>query len=215
MATPLVTGVVGVWVGVPVTTSQTQTVAGVPPPGQSSAPPTQLTTQTTNITPVFLGTGEKAPRIVFRRSYSPLHNDISGPIVPYDRVDAGKEAFISLVLTRWNEPVLQAIQSTPFPGRFPGKNQQGDRGTLIMTEGAGYPLYLRYGNNPLRPGMVNAGLVPGRRFLCAILDGEEVEEPGTDVGKRHIMFYCQSVYASGTLALYDYNMAGTTPIPPN
>ncbi len=165
--------------------------------------------------PLFLGTGEKAPRISTRRSFSPVHNDITGPVIQFDKLYAGKEAFVSVVLTRWEEAVLVAIQSGPFPGRDPGSDGPGDDGTLMMTEGAAYPIIVRYANFDLKPGMRAAGLAPGRRFMCATLDGEEVEEPGTDANKKHLMWYCQRLYipSTGRKVLYDANMMGTIPYP--
>lgn len=165
--------------------------------------------------PLLLGVGEKAPRIAFRRSYAPVHSDLSGPILPHDKISAGKEAFISVILTVYNEPVFQVIESGPFPGRDPGSDGPGDDGTLMMTESAAYPVILRYAHYDLKPGMRAAGLVPGKRFACAMLDGEEIEELGTDANKKHLMWSCIRRYdpRTGKKTLYDYNMMGTPPWP--
>src|SRR4051812_7347205 len=95
-------------------------------------------------TPTFLGHATKGPRIRIRRFYRDMFNDLGGDLVPFDRARGSQMAVVSVVLTRWNEAVLQAAQDTAGGASVPGTEDPGDVGALMLTEGLAQPLWLRF-----------------------------------------------------------------------
>lgn len=167
-------------------------------------------------TPTFLGTGETGPTVRKRRHYAPVMNDLAGPVVPFDKIRGGQDAIVSVSLTRWNPPVYRSIASVSASG-LPGFETSADRGTLMMTEGQSFVLYLRYPFFDSHPAMAAQGMIPGYRFFNAMLDGEDDEETGTRANKEHLTFYCGGLWDTPTnsWSLYDHNVAGVPVLVPN
>src|SRR5438105_3720161 len=94
--------------------------------------------------PIFLGHSERGVRIRIAPEYEPVHNDLGGR-VPIDWLYEGETAIISADLTRFNEAVYELIAARPRTstlGSVPGVNVPGDIGTMMITEGFAYPLWL-------------------------------------------------------------------------
>ena len=176
----------------------------------SSSATTAVSISNITKTAFYLGTCEKAPRKMTKRHKAPVHNDLAGPMVPFDYLDAGAECWVVGVLTKWDESTYRAIASSPFAGQFAGVQGKSDRGTLMMTEGAGYGLILRFPFYDSHPVMRANNMTAGERFYCAFLDDQETHEPGTDANKRHLAFHCVNVWdpVTNSFALFDYDVAG-------
>src|SRR6185369_7423901 len=58
--------------------------------------------------PVFLGSCERGPRVVFEPHYRPIPLNEFGDS-PYDMMYCSESAWIFAELTRWNERVLGAV----------------------------------------------------------------------------------------------------------
>ena len=166
--------------------------------------------------PVFLGTAQQKPRIRIKRNYTPVMNDIGGE-EPFDWSYQGQAGMVSVVLSRWNESVYNALANEPNPLRalpLVGNDFDGDIGTLINTENVSIPLWVRYPYGPaqLAPkvAMVANTMRAGYRFLAAFLLGPDDLEPGTRPYQITLNFYCTRVYvpAQRRFFVYDQNMVG-------
>lgn len=164
-------------------------------------------------TPVYLGTCETAPRPRFNPQWAPVNNDIGGVRLPFDMIYSGEDATISGALTVWNWPVYAACRRRPNNTGTIGFGAAGDIGTLMVTEGMAYPLWLHY---PYFSKFSGVGMPAGRRFLACWLLGPDEEEPGTGVNKIHFTFQAFRAYdgSTGAFTLFDENMSGIPTIPP-
>lgn len=192
MAIPYVTGPVHIYVG-----------TGGAPPRNPASPGT----------PVYLGSAEVAPRIRLNPQWVPVNNDAAGARLPYDVIWSGEDGTISGALTVWNWAVYAACRRRPNNAGTIGFNAVGDVGTLMVTEGMAYPLWLHF---PYFTKFSGAGMPAGRRFLACWLLGPDEEEPGTGVNRVHFTFQAHRWYdpSTGTFTLYDENMSGIPAVPP-
>lgn len=200
---PYVTGPVHIYCGI----GQSFPISGSPVRGQGTVP-------------VFLGTCETAPRIQYNPGWSPVMNDSSGDQKPYDYLYQGKDAKVFGDLTVWNWPVLEAIMNRPnsFAGGTTFDTELfGDIGTLMVTEGYAYNLWLEFPYGTLKPVFGSSGGMPGGiRFIAAWLIGPDEIDPGTKANKVHIQFHCQRAYdpVTGSFLLADRDVSTLPAFPP-
>lgn len=79
-------------------------------------------------TPIFLGTCEATPAIRFQEMSKDVMNDIFGPRLPGQRVEAGEIATISAPLNRFSKSSLQAMLGVIAPAR----RTRYSRGQLVF-----------------------------------------------------------------------------------
>jgi hypothetical protein len=231
MADPMVTGPVHVWPVVPNQYAQAlaTTAAGlsglagsIPGGGAGSiiaAGASGVAAALANLgkIPVYLGTTMRGVRIRVRRGYSRVWNDLTGPEIAFDKIWAGREAMIFLDLTRYSDTVYHVLAGTPRPGGPPDAETPGARGTLMMTEGAAFPVVLRFPAYDYHPRFRANGGVAAYRFLACSPEGEDDWETGSGANVRHLMLHSQEVYDPRTnnLQLKDFNHMGLPPTAPN
>lgn len=190
MATPFASGPVDVWAGV----------------GAGGAP-------------LFLGHGERGPRIRIRRNYRDVFSDPGGDAVPFDRANQGEMAVVSISLTRWNERtyrVMAAATTTGAGGNLGNRGQQdpGELGSLMIAEGLAYELWLRF---PFTAKTVYAaaGQPAGYHFWRAMLDQEDdLDDLGPKARRLGLVWTClrsfdvgvSNAFGAGRLRCYDTDM---------
>ena len=174
--------------------------------------------------PAYLGTCESYPQETRSPEYEALINDISGTKVPLDFAFEGESAQISMVLTRWNEPVALRLEAKPNPGTaavggtppsVPGTWRANDVGSLMGFEGFAWQVWLVRTFGSLlanKAAYVGTGLLPGRHYPQCIVWAPETNEEGTAPMKRHFMMYAWPRYnpALFNFVLYDQNFTGVT-----
>lgn len=197
MAQPFTRGAVHIFVG----------ATGSGPAGSSGFGPVSPT-------PIYLGTGERAPRVSIRKRFRDVQNDLGGD-EPFDFSYQGRSAIVIVKLTRWNELVLQALETVVGvqPGLDAGGTDvAGDIGTLMITQGAAVPLWISYSYAPagVAPQAAFSNLRNGWHFFAAWLEGPDDHEGGTDPATEALVFRCARVFnpLTGAFLLYDRNMAG-------
>lgn len=163
---------------------------------------------------VYLGTGERAPRVSRRRRFAEVPNDLGGQ-EPFDWSYQGSSALVTVKLTRWNESTLLALEDVVGPTNgtdLAGSDAPGDIGALMVTEGLAVPLWIAYSYAPggLAPQPAMAGLRTGWHMYAAWLEGPDDHEGGTDPASVMLIFRCARVYdpSTGAFKLYDRNMSG-------
>jgi hypothetical protein len=197
MASPWSSGPVGVWVSVAPDVN-VKSGASVSTPSVTSNVTGKVTQATiagkAQGSPVFLGTCENGVTIRAIPEYENVMNDFGGTRKPFDRIYEGEDALSVGILTRWNEPVYRALESIPNFGGVPGVNQPGDIGTMMITEGYAYTVWLEFLFSSGRAGYTKAawvagGFPAGYRFPFSWLEGPKERETGTRAGKIHLTFY--------------------------
>lgn len=184
-----------------------------------STGPALLYTETGGGNVAFLGTCEAAPDIELTGEFEPIFNDLGGPRLPTDRIWAGEEAISSLVLTRWNEIVLQAIMGTLVQsGGVGGRSFLGDVGTIMGQEKQTFQFWILF---PFASKAAYSDMPAGYHFLASMPIGPKGITPGTGVNKRHLILKHQRAMASTppttlnstVFDLYDFNMSAVASIP--
>lgn len=226
-ASPSVTGPVGIYVGMPNAISQSAAAFAATAAGLSFVVVNNPLIQAAASTAAalarlagqigFLGTSQRGPRIKVRRAYSRVFNDITGAEIAFDKIWAGAEALVFMDLTRWDETIYRFLGSRPRAGATEGAEPPGTRGTLMMTEGACLPIYLRFPAFDFHPVFRAQGGLAGYRLLAGSLEGDDDYETGTGANMRHVAIHCQEIYdpKSNGLALFDHNMTGVPALLPS
>lgn len=166
--------------------------------------------------PLFLGTAEVSPILQLLPEFDPVMNSLSGVKLPHDKTYQGEHAIIQADVNRLNEVVYAAMSTRVHPqsfGQDRGTDETGDRGTLMIGEGATFPLWLRfpYGDKTIYQTLGLNAPPKGYRFLAAHLMGPDIHEQlNTQARKIRLIWYCLSPYvpATGKHLLYDHNMTG-------
>jgi hypothetical protein len=169
--------------------------------------------------PLFLGHGERAPRIQVHRQYKPVHTDLGGE-VPHDKGFGGEWGVVSIVLDRYNESTLRIIEDVATVGTpgaaVRGLNNPGEIGSLMLTEGLTYPLWLRFpfSAKPAYSGGSGGPMPAGYRFLAAHLGSpDDLFDLGPpNARKVGLVFECMRAfdvtvvnsYGVGQFLLYDH-----------
>jgi hypothetical protein len=162
----------------------------------------------------YLGTCEKAPRIVERPAWKPAYNDVGGQEIPLDISYQGVEAFTFARLTRWNESVLFALQARPTSRGLRGINLAGDIGSLILTEGLAMELRIFF-PYVAKPAYALGGMPAGYRFPATILEGpDELDELGTAPRIVSLIFHHYRTFnpLTGAFGTYDHAVGILPPI---
>lgn len=156
----------------------------------------------------YLGTAERTPYWQLERGFTPLMNDLAGPVVPYDMLAVNKYANVIADLTRWDWNVLkdmQAVTSVFGPGQMAGT----DIGTLMIHEDKAKVLNLDW---PYSSKPAYAGMPPGVKFFKAWLAGpDNFDRMGTNPKRVHLAWYCLSDNAGGDFRLFEYEASGVAP----
>lgn len=172
---------------------------------------------TTSFTPLYLGTGERAPYVEVTPYYKPLFASITGSETPFDYMWTGEDATIIVDLTRWNEQVYQQIVARPnckVTGPVVrGKYQPKDVGTVMGAEGLTFDLWLQF---PYAAKSTYTDCPRGYHFYRSIVIGPDGITPGTQPNKRRLIFKAWRYLkvADGTAQLYETNISGIPDTPP-
>jgi hypothetical protein len=138
-------------------------------------------------TPLFLGHGVTAPTINIEAVTVPVKCDVGGA-AEFERIYSGEVARVQVDLVRYNFTVLMGIQARArtslFPASVGGIDEPGMLGSLMISEGACYQLYVTF-LSAFKPqfniamGLNSGGpMLRGYHFYNATLDPERVT-PGS------------------------------------
>lgn len=179
--------------------------------------------------PVYLGVCKTTPRINFTPRFSQVMSDTAGDQIPHDWIYSGKDANLFGDLTVWNWTTLLGVMARPNPvitgfvtGLPPGFGTdsanltgvgQGSRGTLMVTEGWSYTLWVQF---PYASKSAFGGFMPaGFRFPTSFLIGPDDFDMGTKANEIRIAFHMASKQAAnGDWVLCDGNMTALPATPP-
>ncbi len=171
----------------------------------------------------YLGTTEGRPYEDSQPGWEDLLNDVAGAVVPYDVSSQLEQAYFGGVFTRFRRDTYEKIRTRPRaggagPSGTPGTFAAGDVGTLMLTEGQAYQVWMQnaYGLASLTPKAAMgvpvgpAGTLPGGvRYPTAWLHKHR-DDKGTTPNRLTLLFRAIPLYFPGTLSsvLYDENIAG-------
>ena len=164
---------------------------------------------------LYLGTGKRAPRWVFECAFIPFHNDLGGSVIPFDEIYAGTRGLISMDLNRFDRLTLNRVESVPnFLNANAGAQGAFDQGTMMIQEGAAYPLVMTFPYFS-KPAYRALGMPPGIRFLaCWAMGPDGWNNNGTDAQEINLIWAPTRRYipATGGWLLADNVVAGLPPI---
>ena len=159
----------------------------------------------------FLGWSEQETGTRFDSAWEDVFADVSGPMVPLDVQYFGEQGYVSSTLTRYNEAVLQLL--TPrVPGLTAGQMQNGQVGTLMITEGYAIKLFLYcpyISKTVFAAGSMVGGYVFGAAWLA-----DTFEVPlSVRVKKPRIVMRAVPVWnaPAGTALLYSTSLPNPIP----
>lgn len=166
----------------------------------------------------YLGTGEIAPDIIKQVKFDPVFNDLGGSL-PWDYLFQGEEAVVPINLTVFNWAILNDLNAAIT--NTPGFNAASEIGTLMVTEGYSFHLFLQFPYYSYKAIFSTANMVAGYHFYAAFVDSVVIQ-PGTKANKARINFKCVRVYQPAStgngFTLFTNSMAlldGTIPaVPP-
>ncbi len=171
--------------------------------------------------PAHVGCFEQGTQGIFNPSFEPVMSDVAAG-KPHDHIYTGTDAGCVGTFTVWNWTYLLAIMARPFaavsavsgglPTQF-GYDAPGARGTLMVTEGAAYTMWMQF---PYASKTAFGGFMPGGfRFPQSWLIGPDQFDVGTRPNKITVAFYMQGKQDSvGGWRLCDSNMSGVPNVPP-
>lgn len=171
--------------------------------------------------PQYLGTTEGRPYIDSQPGWEDLLNDVAGAVVPYDVSFQLEQQYFGGVFTRFRRDTYDRIKTRPRSGNqaavdTPGTFAPGDVGTLMLTEGQAFQVWMvnAYGQGSLTPkaafvGTPNGTLAGGVRFAAAWLHKHR-DDRGATPNRLTLLFRAIPVYIPATLTsfLYDNNIVG-------
>ncbi len=105
--------------------------------------------------PLYLGTAESTPQIKFINTSKPVMNDITGPMLPAQKVEGGEFATLSVAFNRFSQGTRTSLLSRDGSGRR-GRFSRGllrfGRSTFSLWQV--YENYLDAGVRALYPNML-------------------------------------------------------------
>lgn len=117
----------------------------------------------------------------------PVHNDFAGGMVELDSMYMGQDAIVHGSFSRYNHATYfemakyaQTVPTLPETGIL-GTDSAGERGTLMVQENAGYPLWVKfpYAFKPsMNPGGSTGNIPAGYKFIRAWLIAPDDLDPG-------------------------------------
>jgi hypothetical protein len=182
--------------------------------------------------PVFVGTCQRAPGISVRPHWTDVQNDLGGTVA-FDVLYESQEAMVTGVINRYSETLYQimADRASNVLPPVPGSNSSGEIGSLMLTEGLTYELWVVFPystkvfySNPA-PGF---GAMPqGYHFFNAYLMGPDGNQIGTTTERKIQMTWrCLRTFDTspdesglagdfntGQFDLYNFDCSAVTSIP--
>lgn len=153
--------------------------------------------------PLYIGTGERAPKRRHVKHYSQVMNDRSGVMEPFDSLYQGRFGIVTVRLSAWNYENLIAIWTAPTAEE--GVDLLEDHGKLMMTDEEAGQLWLVYANGGGGGSM--PGMPSGYHYPIALLETDE-DQPGTDAEYIDLTWLCRRKYDDGRFTLYDTDVGG-------
>lgn len=164
----------------------------------------------------YIGTGEMAPDIIKQTKFDPVFNDLGGSL-PWDYLFQGEEAVVPVNFTVFNWSVLSKLNAMPIPSGTPGTFGTGGVGTLMLTEGYAYHLWLHFPYYSYKTIFSTASMVNGYHFWASFADSIVIQ-PGTKANKARVNFKCVRLYQPASVGngftLFDHSMANIPATPP-
>lgn len=152
-----------------------------------------------NPTPVFVGTDNDTPTIDIIPRFREVRNDIGGED-PLDDSYQGRSAAVRYKINRMDEVAIAALEQTnPFSATQRGADDPGDVGSLMVTEGKAFPVWVVFpyaANSPI-PAIAKAamlGMPAGYHFVAGHLTRDTHSRLGTKEKDFDLEIVCRRIY---------------------
>lgn len=168
--------------------------------------------------PLFLGWSDgKSRKISNRPAWRPVYSDSHGTEIPADMSYQGQDAIVSSRFTRFNWNTVYALQEYAKRATVlgsPGLDGPGARGSLMLTEGLAYPMWITFPYSA-KAAMRQAanGIMPlGRRYNTCYLMTDDMDEFGLAPTEFTFVWHALSLFtpsaAGGFHTLFSTNITG-------
>lgn len=166
---------------------------------------------------LFLGTCQESPEIDSRPLYKEVINSIGGS-QKFDKSYQGDIVTISGLFNRYNETVVQALEGRPnvFGGSLEGITQPGEVGTLMLTEGAMFDLWIKF-PYAAKPAFspLTSGMLPGYHFPgCTVEGPTSFRQLGTTEKMIRFEFEALRIFYPITGGFLLWDLLGLELLPP-
>ena len=157
----------------------------------------------------YLGTAERAPAMAIHPAFVDLQNDLGGHAgVPIDAAYSGSYGTISMMLTRWDQSVLNSVMAADDgSGATKGKDANTDIGTLVLQENYAMTVSVQF---PFQAISAYSGMEPGYRWWACLLENVDFNTIGTEGRKVFLSFRALRVFtvSDGSFTLFDNPSSG-------
>lgn len=155
-----------------------------------------------------LGTTQNGVDIQHNVQYIDVPDDKAGSAQSFDDMYGGEgPAILGMTFTDFDERVMQILERIINLGnKSKGSDDALDRGSLMLTEGLTWPVYLIRGHR-LKPSMIAQGMLAGLRYPYCRVDSIQVIE-GRKANMKRVNFLAKSKYIrqTGRFHLYDHDV---------
>jgi hypothetical protein len=167
-----------------------------------ATPAPQAVPVAVSYTIMLLGFAERGPEIEIVPAHELTFIDERGGRTPADAIYDGETAWIRMDLSAWDESVYSLCARRVSAAGPRGVNGPGSLGTMLLAEGALYPLYLVF---PYARKATQTDMPSAYRFAGAVCHGPDRLAPlGTRPRKLRLLWQAFRIpLPGGTLLLYD------------
>lgn len=154
----------------------------------------------------FLGYAKEGVRIRETAFKRPVRADFAGTQMPADMALEGKIAMIEVPILKYDPAVLSHLSGRMLGGAG-GVVQANEIGTLVLTEGKSFQLWIK---SPYQSKSAFSNYAAGYRFPCAILPDDMSWNISTEEQVIRMTFIGLVSMNTSTLSgtLYDNDMTG-------
>lgn len=160
----------------------------------------------------FLGYSQDGVNLQLVGATEDVMCDVSGPLLPIDVQQMGEQAFISLTLNKYNEPVMQKMARRRFgAGVVPGAIEANGLGSLMIAESYAVPILLLF---PYRSKTFQSGtIVPCYNFSAGWLNDDFTVPVSVRLKALRVNFRAIMVWNSVALTSVLYTNTLPSPVP--
>lgn len=171
--------------------------------------PAQVALGTSGGTVAYLGYSERGVEIDERFLTMDVHADYGGPMMPVDKMHAGKILLVSMQLIRFDPLVFNQVLARTATGTM-GQLGPNEIGTLLWTEGQTFHLMIRSARQAALSAGIYANMLPGVNVpKCVPI--ESISMPiSTAPQVLPLVFWATADMVPATQAgsLWDHDMTG-------
>ncbi len=171
-------------------------------------------------TAYYLGTAKIAPKVRIQRAYKKVFNDLTGQLLPFERIFQGEEGQIISPINRFNQNIYTLLSSAPrfaLPGSSPrGSHGPLDIGAKVRENGCYFSLILQFPFAGSINSPASEAMPPFYYFPTCVCENDDLDEMGTAAEEILLAITAQQAFfpsntsGGGGTWLYSNAVTGVT-----